>query len=55
MYEVRFDDGEVFAETSSLEEAEEIRNDNNFNFMSRSLHIYEIFFDKNEYNDKKIV
>lgn len=41
-YEVRFNDGEHFADALTLEEANEIRNDNNFQFISRSLHIYEI-------------
>ena len=41
-FEVRFNDGEHFAYAQTLEEAEEIRDRNNFNFFSRSLHIYQI-------------
>lgn len=41
-YEVRFNDGEKFLDTLSLEEAIECRNKNNFRFLSRSLHIYQI-------------
>lgn len=41
-YEVRFNDGEKFLDTLSLEEAIECRNKNNFKFLSRSLHIYQI-------------
>lgn len=39
-FEIRFDDGEHFANASNLEEAREIRSINNFNYFSRSLHIY---------------
>lgn len=41
-FEVRFNDGEVFANADTLQEAREIRSDNNFRFLSRSLHIYQI-------------
>ena len=41
-YEVRFDDGEHFADALTLEKAKEIRSKNNFKFLSRSLHIYMI-------------
>ena len=41
-YEVRFNDGEHFADAFTLDEAIEIRAEHNFEFLSRSLHIYEI-------------
>lgn len=41
-FEVRFNDGEIFAFANTLQEAREIRTENNFNFISRSLHIYQI-------------
>lgn len=41
-YEVRFNDREKLLDTLSLEEAIECRNKNNFKFLSRSLHIYQI-------------
>lgn len=47
MYQVRFDDGELFAYADTEEEAREIRSKNNFNYFSRSLHVY--------HNDKRIV
>lgn len=41
-FEVRFNDGEVFATVDTLQEARDIRSDNNFTFLNRSLHIYQI-------------
>jgi hypothetical protein len=41
-FEVRFDDGEVFTAVDTLQEARDIRSENNFTFLSRSLHIYQI-------------
>ena len=41
-YEVRFNDGEHFADAHTLQEAREIRSENNFKFLSRSLHIYRV-------------
>ena len=41
-YEVRFNDGEVFSTHHSLEEAREVRARENFNYFSRSLHIYMV-------------
>lgn len=41
-YEVRFDDGEHFADALTLEKANNIRSENNFKYISRSLHIYKI-------------
>ena len=41
-FEVRFNDGEVFAAVDTLQEAREIRSDNNFKFLNRSLHIFQI-------------
>lgn len=45
-YTVKFDDGETFAEVDTKAEAEKIRSDNNFKFLSRSLHIYEHCYSK---------
>jgi hypothetical protein len=53
-YEVRFNDGEHFADAHTLQEAKEIRSNNNFRFMSRSLHIYEITT-HGGWNENKIV
>ena len=41
-FEVRFDDGEHYASAPTLKEAQEIRNENNFKFLSRSLYIYMV-------------
>ena len=41
-FEVRFDDGEVFASVETQKEAEEIRSKHNFRYISRSLHIWMI-------------
>ena len=40
-YVVRFDDGEEFAYCYTIEQAKKIRSENNFRFISRSLHIYK--------------
>ena len=53
-YEVRFNDGEHFADALTIEEAKEIRSNNNFKFFSRSLHIYEITT-WNGWSERKIV
>lgn len=53
-YEVRFNDGEHFADALTLEKANEIRSNNNFRFMSRSLHIYMITT-YGDWNETKIV
>lgn len=46
-YSVKFDDGETFASNiSSKEKAMEIRSENNFRFISRSLHVFEHCFSK---------
>lgn len=46
-YTVRFDDGEPFASNiATKEEAMEIRSKNNFNYFSRSLHVYEHCYSK---------
>lgn len=42
IYYVRFDDGESFGSALTLEEAIKLRDENNFRFFNRSLHIYEI-------------
>ena len=42
MYEVRFNDGERVFSTPYLQKAIEYRNNNNFHYISRSLHIWEI-------------
>ena len=42
IYHVRFDDGESFGSALTLEEAIKLRDENNFRFLNRSLHIYEI-------------
>lgn len=41
-FEVRFDDGEVFANVDTQQKAEEIRSKYNFQYISRSLHIWMI-------------
>lgn len=46
-YTVKFDDGETFArDITTKAEAEKIRSNNNFRFLSRSLHIYEHCYSK---------
>lgn len=54
-YEIQFNDGEHFASAPTLKEAEEIRNENNFQFLSRSLHIYRIIYINGRYDKIKIV
>lgn len=46
-YTVKFDDGETFASNiATKEEAMNIRSKNNFNYFSRSLHVYEHCYSK---------
>ena len=46
-YSVKFDDGETFANNiPSKEKAMNIRSENNFKFISRSLHVYETVYSK---------
>lgn len=54
IYQVRFDDGEGFASANTLEKAIDIRNANNFRFISRSLHIWEIST-YGGWNEKKLI
>lgn len=53
-YEVRFNDGEHFADALTIEEAKDIRSKNDFMFFSRSLYIYEITT-HNGWSERKIV
>jgi len=39
-YELKFDDGEHICYKDTLQEAEEYRSENNFKYISRSIHIY---------------
>lgn len=39
-YTVQFNDGEFICHRDTLEEAREVRSENNFKFISRSIHIY---------------
>lgn len=39
-YIVRFNDGERICSPSTLEEAHKYRSENNFKYISRSIHIY---------------
>jgi hypothetical protein len=54
IYHVRFDDGESFGSALTLEEAIKLRDENNFRFLNRSLHIYEITT-WNGWNEKKVI
>ena len=54
-YEVRFNDWEVFSTHHSLEEAREVRARKNFNYFSRSLHIYKVSTHDGQYDETKIV
>lgn len=39
-FELRFDDGEHICYKDTLQEAREYRSENNFKYISRSIHIY---------------
>lgn len=39
-YELKFNDGEHICYKNTLQEAENYRNENNFHYISRSIHIY---------------
>ena len=41
-FELRFDDGEHICYKDTLQEAMEYRSENNFKYISRSIHIYAI-------------
>ena len=41
-FELRFDDGEHICYKDTLQEAKEYRSENNFRYISRSIHIYAI-------------
>jgi len=41
-FELRFDDGEHICYKDTLQEAKEYRSENNFKYISRSIHIYAI-------------
>lgn len=45
-YALQFDDGEHITYKNTLEEAEDYRNENNFKFISRSIHIFAILSSK---------
>lgn len=45
-YELKFDDGEHICYKPSLEEAKKYRSENNFKYISRSIHIYSMFYSK---------
>jgi hypothetical protein len=57
-YTVKFNDGEIFADNiPTKEEAMNIRSENNFRFISRSLHVYETCYSKSTkfHSTKRIV
>ena len=54
LYSVRFDDGEHIMSTPSFEKAKKYRDENNFKYLSRSIHIYEITT-WNGWNETKII
>lgn len=39
-YTVQFDDGEFICHKDTFEEANKVRNENNFKYLSRSIHVY---------------
>ena len=53
IYEVRFDDGEVWDTFDNIDEAMECRDNVQYNFISRWIEIYEINHSKGVY--KRIV
>lgn len=40
-YECKFDDGEYICSFHQLKDAKKYRSENNFRFISRSIHIYD--------------
>ena len=56
-YVVEFNDGEHIATFNTKDEAMDLRNKENFNYFSRSIHVYEIATSRvtNLYSCKKIV
>lgn len=57
-YTIKFDDGESFGKNySTKEEAMKVRSENNFHFISRSLHVFEHCYSKATgfHSTKKIV
>ena len=45
-YDVRFDDGEHICSPSTLKEAHKYRSENNFKYLSRSIHIYACYYSR---------
>ena len=59
-YECRFDDGEYIASFKTEREAMDYRAENNFNYISRSIHVYKSILHQYDdgygyYENKKIV
>lgn len=45
-YIIKFNDGEYICTVDTLEEAKQYRAENNFRFISRSIHIYQKCYSK---------